>query len=371
MSSPGLFARYSISNPATSVVKDSNALRIGILGAARITPNSLILPARTLSSIVVVSVAARDHAKAIEYAKKWDIPTTHASYQELIDDPTIDCIYNPLPNSLHFAWTKLALEAGKHVLLEKPATSNADQARELFALAKAKDLVLLEAFHYRFHPASLYFRDLVLNHAKDNKHPIQKITAILTFFSIYPATDIRYQYDLAGGALMDMGSYTINAIRYFTDSNVESIEETLPTSIKPNLDGRFEAVLRLENGATAEIIAALNNPWLEWRSWQEITPRIVVETDDKIFTYGVYILPGGYHYLTVKDKKTGKTENLPKQYQDGHQTYQYQLRAFVEAVRKGGYEHSDIPGWVTGEDSITNMAIIDSLYKHANMKLRV
>ncbi|KAF9975638.1 hypothetical protein BGZ73_000653 [Actinomortierella ambigua] len=371
MSSPGFFARHSISNPTTSVVKDKNALRIGILGAANIAPSALIKPARTLSSIVVVSVAARDHDKAKAYAAKWGIPTTHASYQEMIDDSTIDCIYNPLPNGLHFEWSKRALEAGKHVLLEKPATSNAEQCKELFALAKAKNLVLLEAFHYRFHPASLYFRERVLNHVKDNHHPIQKICTMLTIPSLFPADDIRYKYELAGGALMDVGSYSVDALRYFTGSEVESIEQTLATEVKPNVDGRFEAVLRLENGATAEITGALNNRWLEWRTWQEIIPWIEVETDDKIFSFGNFVLPGIYHYMVEKDKMTGKKVSLPKQYNDGHQTYQYQLRAFVEAVRKGGYDHSDIPGWVTGESSIANMTTIDSLYKHANMKLRV
>ncbi|KAG0229096.1 hypothetical protein BGW41_003176 [Actinomortierella wolfii] len=369
MSNPGFFARQSISNPKTAVAKDSNALRIGLLGAAKIAPTSLIKPARTLSSVIVASVAARDHARAKEFATKWEIPTTHATYEELINDPAIDCIYNPLPNSMHYQWTKMALNAGKHVLLEKPATSNKEQFKELMELAKTKNLVLLEAFHYRFHPASIFFRDLVLNHAKT--HPIQKVSATLTLPAILSSDNIRFQYNLAGGSLMDVGSYTLNAIRYFTNSEVESIEETCVNTMKPNIDGRFEAVLRLKNGATAEIIAALNNPWLEWRTWQELIPNVVVETDDKIFTFCVFVAPGAYHYFSVKDKKTGKSENPSKHYGDGHSSYQYQLRAFVEAVRKGGYEHNEIPGWVSGEDSLSNMGLIDSLYKHANMKLRV
>src|SRR5690242_7714559 len=95
-------------------------LRIGVLGAARITPNALIKPARALPEVSVTAVAARDPERAQAFAKKHGIPRTHASYGDLLADPNIDAIYNPLPNALHAEWTIAALRAGKHVLCEKP-----------------------------------------------------------------------------------------------------------------------------------------------------------------------------------------------------------------------------------------------------------
>ncbi|KAF9904878.1 hypothetical protein EC991_002241 [Linnemannia zychae] len=369
MSSPGFFARLKQFNPSKSVVKDSDALRIGILGAANIAPNALIGPAKHISSVIVVSVAARDPVKAKAYADKHGIPNTHTSYDALINDPAIDIIYNPLPNGLHYEWSVKVLNAGKHLLLEKPATSNEAQAKELIALAQSKNLVLLEAFHYRFHPASLRFRELVQTHVASG-HAIEKVNSVMSFPAIFPADDIRFNYKLAGGIVMDAGCYTINSIRYFSGLEVESVESATPKIVSENVDGRMEATLKLKGGAEANLIASLTNPWLSLKTWREILPKFTIETDDKIFTYGVFLMPVFYHYITVKDKSTGKTETLPKEYADGFSTYKYQLEAFIKAVKSGNKDTNSIPGWVSGEDTIANMKVVDAVYKRANMKLR-
>ncbi|KAF9103498.1 hypothetical protein BGX29_003316 [Mortierella sp. GBA35] len=381
MASPGFFARLKLVNPSQSVAKDSDALRIGILGAANIAPSSLIGPAKHLRSIVVVSVAARDQAKAKTYADKNGIPNTHASYDALINDPTIDCIYNPLPNGLHYEWTRKALEAGKHVLLEKPASSNEAQAKELFQLARSKNLILLEAFHYRFHPASIRFRKLVQEHVATG-HDIQKVESIMSFPTIFPADDIRFNYKLGGGIIMDAGCYTINSIRYFSGLEVESVGAATPKIVSEDIDGRMEATLTLKGGAQAKLIASLTNPWFSVQTYREVFPRVTIETDDKIFTFGVFLLPSIYHYITVKDRASGKTEKLPKLYNEGFSTYKYQLDAFVTAVKHVKENPSiesqssqdidvvGIAGWVDGEDTIANMKVIDAVYKRAGMNLR-
>src|SRR6185295_18002986 len=110
---------------------NQGSVRIGILGAARIAPNALCKPAKGHARADVVAVAARDRAKAEAFASKWQIPRTHGSYELLLADPEIDAIYNPLPNGLHGRWTIAALEAGKHVLCEKPFTANADEAEQV------------------------------------------------------------------------------------------------------------------------------------------------------------------------------------------------------------------------------------------------
>ncbi|KAF9967714.1 hypothetical protein BGZ70_008462 [Mortierella alpina] len=371
-SSPGFFARRKLASPATSVSKDPDALRIGILGAANIAPQVLVYPAKSMRSVVIASVAARDQTKAKEFADRHGIPTTHVSYDALISDPAIDCIYNPLPNGLHYEWTKKALEAGKHVLLEKPATSNATQAKELFALAKDKNLVLLEAFHYRFHPASIHFRQLLQKHIADG-HPLTSVRAIFPIPAMFSLSDIRFNYKLAGGTMMDCGCYAVNAVRHYTGLEVDSVQEAKPKIISEDIDGRMDAVLNMKGnhsgGVQAVIAASLTNPWLSLQTYKELPPRFEAETDDKIFTFGLFVLAGFYHYITIKDKAKGTSETQ-KVYGEGYMTYRYQLEAFVKAVKGGGKDTESIAGWVTGEDSIANMTAIDAIYTAAGMKIR-
>ncbi|KAF8981348.1 hypothetical protein BGZ46_002961 [Entomortierella lignicola] len=337
-----------------------NALRIGILGAAKIAPLALISPAKGMKSIVVTAVAARDEAKAKAFASKHGIPNVHPSYDAIIEDPTIDCIYNPLPNGLHFEWTKKALEAGKHVLLEKPAASNAQQTQELFALAKEKNLILLEAFHYRFHPAAIFFRETLQN--------------ILPVDILCNMSNIRFDYNLGGGTMMDCGCYAINSARYFTGLEVESVEKAVAKIKAEDIDGRMDTVLNLkgkdETTVQATVVASLTNSLFSIQTYRNVTPLFVAETDDKIFTFGYFLMPVYYHYITVKDKATGKVQKLPKVYAEGYTTYKYQLEAFVQAVNNGGKDVESIPGWVSGEDSVLNMTAIDAIYTKAGMKVR-
>ena len=124
-----------------------------MLGAATIAPGALLKPAHRTGRVEVVSVAARDVERARSFAKKHKIPRVAASYEDLLADPELDAIYNPLPNGLHGHWTIASLDAGKHVLCEKPFTANADEARHVAeAAASHPGLVVMEAFHYEYHP---------------------------------------------------------------------------------------------------------------------------------------------------------------------------------------------------------------------------
>ncbi len=136
-------------------------MQIGVLGAARIAPPALIKPAKTNNDVVVAAVAARDVSRARAFAAKHDIARVHDSYEALLADPDIDAIYNPLPNGLHGKWTRAALAAGKHVLCEKPFTANAAEAREIAELAAQSDRVVMEAFHYRYHPLALRIEEII------------------------------------------------------------------------------------------------------------------------------------------------------------------------------------------------------------------
>src|SRR4029077_2329314 len=132
---------------------------IGTLGTSRISQAALIEPAAGVPGVTVAPVAARDGARAEHYALRHGIPKAYGSYQEMLDDPDVDAIYNPLPNSLHGPWTLRAIAAGQHALCEKPLESNADEAAQVAAAAAGSGLVVMEAMHYRYHPLTRRLSD--------------------------------------------------------------------------------------------------------------------------------------------------------------------------------------------------------------------
>ena len=139
--------RIAQHRPETAV----DAVRFGLLGAAKVAPHGLLFPAAMIESATVVAVGARDPSRAHRLASKWRIPRS-GDYASVLADPAVEAVYIPLLNGLHYEWATAALRVGKHVLCEKPLTSNAAEARSLSRLAKASGLVLFEAFHYKYHP---------------------------------------------------------------------------------------------------------------------------------------------------------------------------------------------------------------------------
>jgi len=171
-------------------------LRFGILGAASIAPSALIKPARRSGgAAAVVAVAARDPERAQAFAAAQGIPRALGSYEALVADPEVDVVYNPLPNGLHGRWTLAALAAGKHVLCEKPFAANAEEAAEVAAVADASDRVVMEAFHYRYHPLTTRVAAIV------ESGELGTLTEVTSSFSapIWKPGDIRYDPQLAGG----------------------------------------------------------------------------------------------------------------------------------------------------------------------------
>ena len=177
-------------------------LRIGLLGAASIAPNAVIRPARHVPGVAVTAVAARDPARAQRYAARHGIPVVRGSYAALLDDPEVDAVYIGLPNGLHAEWTLRAMAAGKHVLCEKPFTSNAAQAAEVAEVAGAAGTggpLVMEAMHYAYHPLAARLREIVAGELA----PVREIEVTLAI-PLPRFSDIRYRYDLAirdGGAV--------------------------------------------------------------------------------------------------------------------------------------------------------------------------
>ncbi len=328
-------------------------LRIGTLGAARITPAALIKPARLVPEVVITAVAARDPGRARHFAAKHGIPVVHGSYAALIADPAIDAIYNPLPNSLHAPWTLRAIEAGKHVLCEKPFTSNAAEAAQVAAAAKASGLVVMEAFHYRYHPLARRMREVVAgpDGATDGElGPLRYLEASVCF-PLPRFSDIRYSYDLAGGATMDAGCYAINCLRLLGPGEPRVVEARAKRH-GPDVDRAMTASFRFPSGAAARMNASL---------WSSQVLRIGVEAvgDRGVLRVLNFLAPQRFNRLTVSADGYTRREHVR-----GGATYTYQLRAFAAAVLRGE------PVITTPEDAVATMTVIDDVYRAAGLPLR-
>ncbi|KAI0360213.1 NAD binding oxidoreductase [Trametes cingulata] len=359
--------------------KEPDALRIGILSTAMINSAALIRPAQTHGGVIVSAIASRNLQQAQEHAKKYGIPKAYGSYQELLDEPGIDAVYISLPNGMHGTWARKALEAGKHVLLEKPFTSNADEARQLVKLAQEKNLVLVEAFHWQFHPAAHSVK-AILDSGKYGQ-VLRTYARMTTPTGSIPRSDIRWQFALGGGSLMDM-TYVISSTRYFLDAGTprEVAEaKARPTREDPRVDEAMEATLRFDlNGRMVEgkiysDMDRANVLGLIPRVWE--TPSIEIETEHAIIYFYNFMMPHLYHYIQIYDKRTGQT-HTEKHYSGGPQwgtrgepwwsTYRYQLEAFVDQVRGRVPPH-----WVTLESSIAQMETIDAIYEKSGLGKRL
>ena len=322
-------------------------LRIGILGAARIAPRAIISPARQLPGATITAIAARDTQKAQRFATQHQIPRIHSSYVDLIADPEIDAIYNPLPNSLHAEWSIRALEAGKHLLCEKPIASNAQEAATMADAATRTGKVLMEAFHYRYHP--LITRLLAVLDSGE----IGTIRHIETSMCIplYRINDIRWRYDLAGGALMDVGCYTIHLLRTLAGSE-PTVTGARAWLWSPNVDRAIKADFTFTSGVTGHIHCSMWSPTL-----LKLGAKIVGEQGE--ITVRNPYLPPHYHRRSIRTAAGVRHEHV-----DNTPTYNYQLAAFIQAI------HTRAPFPTDMTDAIANMRVIDAVYEAAGLTPR-
>jgi xylose dehydrogenase (NAD/NADP) len=180
----------------------------GILSTADI--NRRLLPGATASpKVEVIAVASRDATRAEDYAHKWQIERAYGSYDELLADPDVEAIYNPLPNTMHTEWSIKALDAGKHVLCEKPISRHTSDVEATFDAADRNGRLLSEAFMFRHNPQTARVRQLVAEGA------IGELRLVRSTFSygLYDGENIRLRTDLEGGALMDVGCYCVSGSR--------------------------------------------------------------------------------------------------------------------------------------------------------------
>ena len=329
----------------------STTVRFGILGAARIAPAALIRPAASNPEVTVEAIGARDRPRADAYAAKHRIPRVADSYEAIIGDPDIDAVYVPLPNALHAEWTLAALAAGKHVLCEKPFTANAVEAATVAdAAARAaagSGLVVLEAFHYRYHPLAHRMLEIVESGELGRLHHIETWLCA----PIPDKSDIRYQFDLAGGAMMDMGAYVVHMARMLGGEEPSVLSATAKLHT-PEVDRAMSAELEFPGGHTASVHCSM---WSS--SLLHLAARAVGDHGEmRVFNP---IAPQYASWLTVRSGGTRRFE-IPAR----RPTYAYQLDAFCDAVLRGQ------PALTTPQEAVANLTVIDAVYRAANMRPR-
>ena len=314
-------------------------LHWGLLSTARIN-RSLIPPLRASKRNQLVAVGSRAQDSADKYAQEWKIPRAHGSYEALLADPEIDVIYNPLPNHLHAEWTIKAVEAGKHVLCEKPLALNVEEVDAIQSAARKHGRIVMEAFMYRHHPQTLKVQELVKNGS------LGTLKLIRGSFSYVLSRegDVRLKPEMGGGSIWDVGCYPISYARMIVGENPLEVfgwQVAGPTGI----DETFAGQMRFANDVLAQFDSSFVIPF---HTFMEIVgsdgtlniPRpFRPGTDEKI-------------YLTQGEKT--ETIKIP-----GQELYVGEVENMTDAILLGHEPR------VSLDDSRANVAVIYSLLESA------
>jgi predicted dehydrogenase len=318
-------------------------LRWGILSTARIN-DELIPQLHESAEAELVAVASRDASRASNYAREHGIPTAYGSYDELLADEEIDCVYISVPNHAHARLSADALRAGKHVLCEKPLTVSAAEAAWLFDVARSSERLLMEAFMYRHHDKTRRLIELVRDGA------IGEINVIRAWFHFQAAdvtNDIRFQPDLAGGSLRDVGSYCTSMLMLLAGDEPVSLngEARLAPS---GVDEAFAGTLRFSSGALGVFDCSMVAP---------LDVGVVVNG-----TRGrAYVEMPWYAHLEPHCIRVMTADGEAEVSSSDYNAYRLEIENFCAAVR------GETDQTVTPEETVRNLTVIDRLAEAASL----
>ena len=325
-------------------------LRIGVLGAARIAAAAIAAPAR-LTGARLVAVAARDRARAEGFAAEHGVEHVHTSYADVLADPQVEAVYNPLANGLHGPWNLAAVDAGKHVLTEKPFASDAVEAREVRDAAARAGVIVMEAFHYLYHPVAGRLLDAV---ASGEIGELQRVEVDM-LIPPPPDNDPRWSLALAGGALMDVGCYGLHLHRalgpYAGGEPYVVDAEGRERAGHPGVDEWLDVELGFPGGVEGIVRCSMAAPDVR------MTARIVGDRGEiRAFNF---VLPHSDDRVLVQADGEERVEELGRR-----PSYAYQLEAFTRAVRTGTPPRTD------GDDAVATAELIDACYAAAGFESR-
>jgi D-xylose 1-dehydrogenase (NADP+, D-xylono-1,5-lactone-forming) len=300
--------------------------RWGILSTANI--NRVVIAGARAANVEVVAVASREHARAEAYAREYEIPRAHGSYDALLVDDGVDAIYISLPNGLHHEWTMRALDAGKHVLCEKPYSRRAADVEEAFDLAERRGLVLSEAFMWRHNPQTARVLELLPEIGE-----LQTIRA--TFgFTLTRETDVRLRPDLDGGSLMDVGCYCVSGARLLAGEPERMLgEQVLGTT---GVDVRFTGILRFANDVVAEFTSSFTH---------EHSGLEAIGSDGRL------VVPDPWHARPPRIVVNGREETFERE-----DSYTLQMANVSAAI------HGEAPLLLGRDDALGQARTIEALY---------
>jgi predicted dehydrogenase len=325
-------------------------LRIGVLGAARISGLAIVGPARTTGDRRV-AVAARDRSRAEAFAAEHGVERVAGGYADVLADPEVEVVYNPLANSLHGPWNLAAVAAGRHVLTEKPSASNAAEAAEVRDATAVAGVTVLEGFHYLHHPVTRRLLELLDSGELGELRRVE-VDAVIPA----PAdSDPRWSLELAGGALMDLGCYTLHAHRILAPW-AGGLPRLLAArggerAGHPGVDEWLEADLEFPNGATGSARCNMAGDRDRW-------PFRIVGTLGEA-TAANFVQPHIDDRVLVSTKHGERVEHLGRR-----SSYTYQL----EALRSHLRDAAPLP--VGPDDAVETMTLIDACYEAAGFAPR-
>jgi predicted dehydrogenase len=315
-------------------------LRWGILGVAKI--NERLLPAvARAANAEVVAIASRSLDRAREAARRWHVARAHGSYEALLEDPDIDAIYNPLPNTLHDEWTRKAADHGKHVLCEKPLCPSAAAARALVAYCRGKGVKLMDGFMWPHHPRTKKIREVL---DAGTIGVVQHVTGTFTFLLPLDAHNIRLQQSMAGGGLLDVGCYPVYGIRWAFGA--EPVRVWATAQYLHGVDVHLHGVVWLADGRTGTFDTGFTLPL---RQHFEIAgtkgmlriPDMWIPPERA--TFEVTHLDGNRERFTI----AGQDQIL------------HMIEGFSAAVQEGG------PVEPAPEEAVKTLAVLDALARSA------
>jgi len=317
------------------------AIRIGILGAAKIAPPVVIHPSRDNPDFEVVAVAARDFERAKAYAAEHKIPNIAEDYDALVRRADVDLVYNALPPGGHARWTIAALEAGKHVLCEKPFAMNATQVRRMNEAAVKAGRKLVEAFHYRHH--NVMKRAVEIARSGE----LGEVVRVDADFSVpipYREGELRWTREQGGGALMDLGCYPTHALRSIMGREPKVVAASC--TLEHDVDVATKAELDF-SGVPATLSCSMKP--------ERFAATLKLSGEKGTLEIQNYVAPQMGCRFTVK------VGGERKEATDGPATYVAQLAELGDVLLRGK------PQLITAADSLGNMAAIDAIYAAAGV----
>jgi predicted dehydrogenase len=319
-------------------------VRWGVLSVSRHYELRIHSPLSRIPEASIAAIASRDEARARAAAERYGIARSYASYEALLADPKVEAVYIPLPNHLHAEWAMRALDAGKHVLCEKPIALDAKQAADMAGRAKERGLLLMEAFMYRFHPQWVRVKEIL---ATREIGDVRAIHIFFTYDNADPA-NIRNQKEKGGGGLLDIGCYAVSTARWIAGAEPERVVSLVGRDAAFGTD--ILATGLLDFGAARQGLRA---------SFTVATRSFPIQRVDIVGDGGAIAVPLGYNAYPDVPVALEVTTSLGTRRIDAGPADQYaaMFAAFSRAVRSGGPAPTPI------EDGIANMAVLDALFR--------